>query len=598
MTTSPKGYPFEHIDYDTGSLTTLHGHLTQAVERVEVMRLVLRNVTNNLEGHGQALSAAKAMAGDLAAALAVPAPRVGHIASIVSTYGDSADTHGGSANRLMQDVTDALSTLGSAEADLSAAQAALRTWEGTDAYQSWRSGESDATRSVLNRDSDTRDALDSASTAHALAASGLNDAWDAWERSYEAWDDAYAHAVASLAAVDGGYTSAADTSFLTALADADTPAEVESVWNTLSDEEKAYYVEHFSTFIGNLDGIPYEYRIAANILVLGRAAQRSWGEPTDTDIATLQLQLREGGLPLSLNLFGENQATAAVLYVDGFAYDPEAFVNPLTGVTNVNVLLGGMLTEVNQMEDWGDSALAINSGIAEAGGRGATIVWFGYDTPNLGTVGSTAQAETGAEDLTTFLRGLDHAAPPTVTTTVIGHSYGSTTAFLAVGSAEDHLGVDNLISVGSAGLTDRALGDDPDARVDYTGVNIYASTSPEDRLAKTGRWAPPLTNVFTWGTHPIDPGSLDGAVNFDSNGGYGPNPDGSEPSAEHHGEELVQTPGHGTHSEGDGFIGDTGYPGGYLQDGSESFANIVEIINTGEPLTTPGGYGSDDWWLW
>lgn len=61
---------------------------------------------------------------------------------------------------------------------------------------------------------------------------------------------------------------------------------------------------------------------------------------------------------------------------------------------------------------------------------------------------------------------------------------------------------------------------------------------------------------------------------------------------------ALQTPGHGTHDEGDFPIGTTGHPGGYLQEGSASFANIVEIIESGEPLTTAGGYGSDDWWLW
>lgn len=74
---------------------------------------------------------------------------------------------------------------------------------------------------------------------------------------------------------------------------------------------------------------------------------------------------------------------------------------------------------------------------------------------------------------------------------------------------------------------------------------------------------------------------------------------GSEPTAAHHdGPLLLQTPGHGTHSEGDLAIGAATYPGGYLEEGSESFANIVGIITAGEPLTTPGGYGSDDWWLW
>ncbi|WP_047521063.1 hypothetical protein [Microbacterium sp. ZOR0019] len=76
MTASPKGYPFERIDYDVGQLNSLHGHLEDAAAEVAAMQLVLRNVTDNLEGRGQALDQAKAMAGDVAAAFASPAARI------------------------------------------------------------------------------------------------------------------------------------------------------------------------------------------------------------------------------------------------------------------------------------------------------------------------------------------------------------------------------------------------------------------------------------------------------------------------------------------------------------------------------------------
>lgn len=599
MTASPKGYPFERIDYDVGQLNSLHGHLEDAAAEVAAMQLVLRNVTDNLEGRGQALDQAKAMAGDVAAAFASPAARIRRIKGIVLAYGQGAEEHGGRANQLMDSVTQAQAAVATADADLADAQTELSTWQRSDEYDAWSSGEDVATpaRTLQARDERYRDAVETAQTGSAGAASDLEEAWAAWERAFESWDDAYARAVAALASVDDDYVSAADAAALASLADADSPAEVAAIWDTLTDVQKEHYVEAYPGFIGNLEGVPYAYRIAANAKTLLDADAIDWGEPRDTELDVLIDELRRGGVPISLNLFDKNQATAALLYVDGFEYVEGSFSDPLTGVTNVNVLLGGMMSELNQLGNWGQTSIDMNRAISNDGGRGATIVWFGYDTPNLVTVSSTDQAVTGAESLTTFLRGLDQAAPHDAVTTVIGHSYGSTTAFLAVGSADDNLGVDNLIAIGSAGLTDHALGSDPDARVDYTGTNIYASTSPEDAWARKGRWAP--ENPFTWGSHPIDPGSLDGAVSFDSNGGYAPNRDGSAPTSQHHdGEPLLQTPGHGTHDEGDFPIGSTGHPGGYLQEGSESFANIVNIIETGEPLTTPGGYGSDDWWLW
>ena len=601
MTSSPRGYPFEVIAYDVGQMNTLHERLTKAKEAVEQMQLVLNNLTGHLEGSGAAIDRVRSSAGDVSAALKSPSDRIERLSGIVLRYGMAVEAHGGKANQLMADVTAAQTSLDTAHTEVVLAETELSTWTRSDDYRSWSAGEETATSSstLLSRDDRFREAVTTAQGTRDRAAEDLADAWTAWEKEFEAWDDAYARAVASLARVDGGYVSTADAPSLAALADAHSPEEVAAIWDSMSEAERARIAASYPEFIGNLEGIPYEYRIAANVAVLEEASKTSWGEPRDGEIAKLLAELRKGGLPVSLNLFDKNQATAAMLYVDGFEYDPAQTVDPMDGVTNVTVLLGGMLTELSHVGDWGETASNVNKGVARDGGRGATIVWFGYDTPNYGTVGSMDQAVTGAESFTTFLRGLEYEAPRDAVTTVIGHSYGSTTAFLAVGSADDNLGVDNLIAVGSAGLADRALGDDPHARVDYSGTRIYASTSPEDNWARKGRWAPDGINVTRWGTHAIDPGSIDNAVSFDSNGGYGPNLDGSQPTPDHHdGSPLLQTPGHGTHDEGDWSIGTTGHPGGYLQDGSESFANIIEIINTGDPLTTPGGYGSDDWWLW
>jgi hypothetical protein len=609
VVTSPRGFPFETIVFDVGQMDALYNSLSAAKKDVVNMQFVLRNVSENLEGSGLALDKARSLSSEVAVILEHPSARIERIASIVLRYGTDAETYGGRANLLMTDVTEAQAALETAQADLAVAEAELTAWTGSVECAAWQSGEpTDASpTALLTRHERCNDAAAIAQNALDQATEDLAAAWTAWEAQFEAWDDAYARAVASLAGVDDGFSGSSDAgpvdspadAPLTALADADTPDEVAAIWDSLTDAERERLSVEYPEFVGNLEGIPYEHRIAANVAVLEVASQTSWGEPTDGEIDVLLKELRRGGVPLSLDLFNKGQATAAILYVDGFNYDPRTIVDPLSGVTNVNVLLGGMLTELRHLEDWGDTATNLNKGISQDGGRGATIVWFGYDTPNYATVGAMDQAVTGAEVLTGFLRGLDHETPSDAVTSVIGHSYGSTTAFLAVGSADDNLGVDNLIAVGSAGLTDQALGTDPDARVDYSQTNVYASTSPEDFWARKGRWAPPATNWLTWGTHPIDPGSLDDAVSFDSDGGYGPNLDGSQPTEAHHdGTRLLQTPGHGTHDESDYLIGTTGYPGGYLQEGSESFANIVEVINTGEPLTVTDGYGSDDWWLW
>lgn len=579
MTVSPAGFPFENIDFDAGQMSTMYDRLIEARDAVDRITLVTRNVTANLEGKGKALDRAREAADTVAASFFAPAERVGRIAAIVRTYAEAAETHAGLANRLMATVTEAMTAVDTAAAGMAEAQSTMSTWQNSSEYRNWVRGEDTLAPSwaLSARHGAYQASLTIAMTAHSTAESTLEDAWSDWERAYRSWDDAYGKAVADLAGVESTHVPASDAPLLSLLANADTPAEVAAVWETLSENEKSRLGLRYPDLIGNLEGVPYEHRIAANIWTLEQAARQSWGDPTDAEIAALLTELRDnGGVPISLNLFDKNQATAAVLYVDGFAYDSTMLVDPLDGVDNVNVLLGGMLTELSQIADWGESARDINEKVS---GTTASIVWFGYDTPNYGSVLSSDQARTGAESLTSALRGLDLAAPRNAITSVIGHSYGSTTAFLAVGSADDNLGVDRLIAIGSAGLSDRALGHEDPGGIDYSGTEIYSSTAPEDNWARKGRWWP--------SDHPIDPGSLDGAVSFDSNGGYDPD-----------GDFLLPTPGHGTHEEGDFTIGTTGHPGGYLDRGSESFANIANIIENGESLTTPGGAGSDDWWLW
>lgn len=569
MTASPKGYPFERIDYDAGQLNSLHGHLEDAVEKIGTMQLVLRNVADNLEGDGQALDRARSTAEDVAAAFTSPAARVRRIKTIVIDYGRGAEEHGGTANSLMTAVTDAQTALSTADSDLTDARTDLGSWERSEEFAAWRAGEETTTapRTLLARDDRYREAVDSAEGARDRAASDLEDAWTAWERSFESWDDAYARAVAALAGVDAGYVPSADAATLAALADADTPAEVAAVWDTLSDTDKAHLAEKYPDLVGNLEGVPYEYRIAANIEALNDASGTGWGEPADTDIRVLLAELNEhSGFPVSLNLFDRNQATAAMLYVDDVNYDPNAVLgDPLAGIDKINVLVGGMMSEVNQMRDWGQSATDLNDSIRPPGSRSATLVWFGYDTPNFSTVNNSNQARVGAESLTNALLGLDFAAPTDATTSVVAHSYGTTTAFLAIGSSDDNLGVDNLISLGSAGLTEQALGDDPGRGMDYSGTDVFTTRGPNDWVSLIGK------GVFS--DHGIDPDSLDGATTFESDGAI--LQDGSY---------LEDTPGHGTHSEANLPIGIDVNDGGYLQLGSESFANIANIISFGEPL--------------
>lgn len=62
-----------------------------------------------------------------------------------------------------------------------------------------------------------------------------------------------------------------------------------------------------------------------------------------------------------------------------------------------------------------------------------------------------SRAEDGAAALRSYLLAV-RALSPDADVNVIAHSYGSTTAALAIGSEADGLGVTSFIAVGSAGF--------------------------------------------------------------------------------------------------------------------------------------------------
>ncbi|MGA7147727.1 MAG: alpha/beta hydrolase [Microbacterium sp.] len=248
-------------------------------------------------------------------------------------------------------------------------------------------------------------------------------------------------------------------------------------------------------------------------------------------------------------------------------------IDPFAGVTNVNVLVGGMFSGLDDLVAWGDSARELNRYADAYGGDGTgsiTIAWYGYDSPDLITEARMESATEGAARLSETLRGLDHGAPSSVTTSVIGHSYGSTTAFLAVGGSSSDLGVDRLIAVGSAGVPDGYHASwTGDGATDYSGVEVFASRAPGDGVARFGEWG-------SFG-HGADPETIEGATSFESDGGKAPSLQGTP-------EPVVGTPGHASHDGGNTFWGWWEEDNGYLSRDSESFRNIANIVANGEVL--------------
>ena len=560
LTSPNRGWVLEKIEYDSGQLEGIHADLGKLIDEGNNAQVVLHNIDDGLEGRGESISLVKTESGSLANRMKPTVSGLERIAKVIQAYGEAVAQHAKAANDLIDDIESAQATLDSSAADFTTAQTNERMCTADDNREARSTAEQDLT---------------DAQSALTTARNTLDGLWEDWESAYSLWDEAYDAAVAGLVRSDGTTLSALSAAAIDDLAGADTPEEVAEIWDSLTDAQKQTLRETYPGFIGNLEGVPYLDRFLANRTSYEAvAAGGPYGDPIDEQITAMGREINQfGGELLEFHPFEYPQATAAVMYGVTVTYENGKPVDPLKGVTNVNVLVGGMNSGLGDLSGWGKSARDLNT-FSEAYGDGtksATVAWFGYDSPDELQEPFMDKATEGAAALTETLRGLDNEVSSSVTTSVIAHSYGSTTAFLAVGGADDNLGVDNLIAFGSAGVPDSYhetwTGNDP---MDYSGTDIFTTRAPGDIIAPFG-----IQSSFG---HGIDPATIPGAITFESDGGEVPSIDGGT-------EYAVGTPGHGARDGGNGVWGWWEEDNGYISRDSESFRNIAYIVATGEPLS-------------
>jgi hypothetical protein len=251
----------------------------------------------------------------------------------------------------------------------------------------------------------------------------------------------------------------------------DHPTDVARWWRSLTDAEREALTIHGPELVGNLNGIPVSARDDANRATLladlefyegleargqplAEDQQRAFDRARETSRA---LDVPGGaidphtGLPVAVSLvvylpaaFGGDGA-AAVAYGDPDSADNTAIVVP--GLTN----------DMTRIASQGEDAYRLfwEASHRDADGDGvhdessATIAWMGYDAPSgeltgieglldLGGVTREDKAEAGGHLLADFVDGLratDRGEQSHLT--VIGHSYGSTTAAPAAADGLD-----------------------------------------------------------------------------------------------------------------------------------------------------------------
>ncbi|WP_405715083.1 alpha/beta hydrolase [Streptomyces sp. NBC_00046] len=241
-----------------------------------------------------------------------------------------------------------------------------------------------------------------------------------------------------------------------------SPAERNSWWSALTDEQREEYLAVYPDRIGNLDGIPALVRDAANRdnlqLLMGKLEGRDDAKSQTqlTALREIDRQLRAGSRPpmYLLGIGDEGNGRAIV-----------SFGNPDTA-KNVAAYVPGLNTSLDKEFATGDIKRAWDTakGAQKYDHSSAAITWLGYDAPQSPdglsslSVAGTKRAEEGGVAFNGFMAGLsatNETGDPHLT--AIGHSYGSRT----VGAATQHgggiPGVDDIVLVGSPGVgVDRA----------------------------------------------------------------------------------------------------------------------------------------------
>lgn len=226
-------------------------------------------------------------------------------------------------------------------------------------------------------------------------------------------------------------------------------------WSGLGREARDRLVASAPQVMGNLEGVPYGVRDRAN-----RAALAADLRAADAPGSTTAGQLRVLEQVRAALVRGPEDPEKQLVTLDPRGGGRAAIaMGDLDHASDVTVMVPGMFfTVAGQFVDWTatgadlyrEQATVAPLAAGDDHDGVAVVAWLGYRTPDLTDVLSTRLATAGAVRLERTLLGVDatRAADP-VRVDVVAHSYGSTTALLALSSGRVH--VDSLTVLGSPG---------------------------------------------------------------------------------------------------------------------------------------------------
>lgn len=370
-----------------------------------------------------------------------------------------------------------------------------------------------------------------------------------------------------------------------------TPEEVSVWWKLLSDSEREALINRDPEKYGNLDGIDMASRAKANELALNgyfdaagnripgllEKAQKEydeakaayekgkdsfWGSQYSDDEGYERLlnahnklndlkAIKEALDAKSDNSLGDNSDISLISLEYG---EPGKNVLAALAIGDVDnaeyvaTLVPGMTTNCRTSTALNLSyASNLRDAAVKAGadrGNVATIAWLGYDAPPAlpdPSVASTAQAEAGADTLRKFATGIHSWRSERgmdVHQSIIPHSYGSTTAGIAMRSIGKDV-VDGFAYTGSPGAGVASVG-----TLGVDKDHVWVSAVPHHDAVQ---------GVGTDGNFGLDPKTLKGIghLSGDASGAKGYSTYSLNPVANHSSYFVAPEPGKENHALND-----------------------------------------------
>jgi hypothetical protein len=274
---------------------------------------------------------------------------------------------------------------------------------------------------------------------------------------------------------------------------AGTAAElVRQWWAALTSDERDRAVATWPAELGALDGLPAAVRSTANERRLDRDVDALQRLPSLTPEQRRRLGnclVVRQQLAAARAAGGDGSRVAQLLVFDPTAFDYEGraaiAVGDVDAADNVAFLVPGLGSDVlDSTASLTGTALRVETEAHRVAPTEttATVAWLGYDSPG-GLVGglSDGAAEHGAELLADDLLAVQAARPVAPHLTVVAHSYGSTTAGLAL--RDTQTGTDDVVLVGSPGA-----GVDHAADLEVPAGHVFVGANSRDPVSYVDRF--------------------------------------------------------------------------------------------------------------